>query len=75
MKESDIRPQDLFNEYLSLSAKDIPSYFSGLFNNKSIAVNCVACDSDNHKLAFIKEGFKYSTCKECDTLFFSERSK
>ena len=75
MKESDIRPQDLFNKYLSLSANDIPTYFPELFENNGVAFNCVACNSDNHTLAFVKEGFKYSTCEYCGTLFTSIRPR
>jgi SAM-dependent methyltransferase len=70
MKESDIRPAYLFEEYLKLSAKDAEHCFDGV-ERKDIL--CVACNSDNKKHEFDKHGFSYELCELCGTLFQSPR--
>ena len=44
MKENEIRPTELFGEYLRLSAKDAEDYFGE--ENERINRACPACDSD-----------------------------
>ncbi|TVZ55496.1 methyltransferase family protein [Lutibacter sp. Hel_I_33_5] len=69
MKESEIRPKKLFEEYLYLSKKDAES-----FDNKSFeSINCVSCDSPLAKLKYKKDGFKYNICESCGTLFCNPR--
>ena len=52
MKEFEIRPADIFEEYLRLSAHDVEQYFL----NKSDRVyrNCPGCGSDSNQKAFMK---------------------
>ena len=71
MKESDIRPQDLFNEYLALAKRDSEIFFA---DRASFAeVDCPACGASARKPALEKYGFTYVTCAECDSLYQSPR--
>lgn len=70
MKESEIRPKELHEKYLELSAADA-SYF---FNSASLDyINCISCNSSNYQLAFEKNKFQFMICLECKTLFQSPR--
>jgi len=71
MKESDIRPQDLFNRYLELSRKDIGRFFSD--QSKFVDVPCPACLSERHEPGMKKLGFRYLTCLDCSSLYLSPR--
>jgi len=71
MKEFEIRPSQLFEEYLEISKKDIDIFFSDRGNYKVIP--CPACLSTEMELAFVKYCFSYQTCKKCNTLFVSPR--
>lgn len=72
MKESNIRPQALFNKYLELSNKDIARFF----NDRSgfIEVPCPACGSEKNTFGLKKLGFRYMSC-ECGSLYLSPRPK
>lgn len=70
MREEDIRPENLFNEYLRLSKNDAYTLFA---DAKSTEINCPACDSTEKQQAFIKDGFTYQICKHCQTLYQSPR--
>lgn len=69
LKEEDIRPKLIFNEYLRLAKIDAKTYFDGVLRE---AINCPACDVKG-EVAFNKHGFDYEICPECDTLFVSPR--
>ena len=69
MKENEIRPPHIFDEYLSLSKKDVVTYFS---NSEMIKTKCVACNS-NSEFAFHKLGFSYYECSKCKTLYVNPR--
>jgi len=69
MREIDIRPRALFEEYLRLCAEDTRTYFDSV-ERRSIA--CPACQSIG-KPAFTKEGFTYELCDTCDSLYVSPR--
>ena len=71
MKEFEIRPQKLFDEYLEISRRDIEKYFSE--HKLFVKVSCPACQSTRTRLAFEKQTFSYRTCEECLTLFVSPR--
>lgn len=71
MKEEDIRPQDLHEEYLRLSQKDAGTFFSDVSKFQDIL--CPACSSKEVKKAFVKDGFGFVTCSQCGTLFQSPR--
>lgn len=69
IKEEDIRPQAIFDEYLRLADADTRLYFSdGLRKN----INCPAC-GDVGAFAIKKSGFIYDQCKSCKTLYVNPR--
>ncbi len=70
MKESDIRPADLFQKYLDMSAADAEAYFGA---SERIDIFCPACENAKSTSAFDKWGFHYLTCYECNTLYQSPR--
>lgn len=71
MKEEEIRPQELFNRYLKVAREDIDRFFSN--KSRFLEVACLACGSKKLKPAFVKLGFEYKTCAECESLFLSPR--
>ncbi len=70
MKERDIRPKGLFDEYLRLSSLDIASYFS---KKRRIPIACPACNQTKNQFAFKKNDFDFAQCVECQTLYLSPR--
>lgn len=69
MKEEEIRPRQLFDEYLRLAALDASLYFK---NSDRQAIPCPACLTPGKKV-FEKHGFGYEVCPACQTLFVSPR--
>lgn len=69
MKEKEIRPQKIFDEYLRLAEKDIQKYFSTGVRD---IVYCPACSFKGH-YSFTKHGFVYEKCPSCQTLFVNPR--
>ena len=70
MKEKDIRPRKIFDEFLHLTSLDIKKYF----NKSKVKINCVACGKKG-KFSFKKKGFSYYECQKCKTLFVNPRPK
>jgi 2-polyprenyl-3-methyl-5-hydroxy-6-metoxy-1,4-benzoquinol methylase len=71
MKESEIRPLDLFNRYLELCKQDIGRFFKDRSNFVKMA--CPACSSTEEEPGLEKFGFTYVLCGECGTLYVSPR--
>ena len=69
MKEEEIRPEKIFDEYLRLAKIDVEIFFKGVYSQD---IPCPACDGDG-KHEFIKSGFSYSCCPNCNTLYVSPR--
>lgn len=69
MKEEEIRPRGVFEEYLRLAALDADIYFG---SSERQAVPCPACGTQGD-FAFDKHGFSYEECPACQTLFVSPR--
>lgn len=69
MKEEQIRPQKIFDEYLLLLKKDSYTYFGEV---DTVLGVCPACDTLG-ELAFVKYGFTYELCPNCQTLFVNPR--
>lgn len=69
MKEQDVRPKEIFDEYLRLTEQDTETYFSSA---KRERIACPACGQTS-RLAFEKHGFSYELCNNCDTLFVNPR--
>ena len=67
IKEEDIRPTDVFDEYLRLSASDIGKYFSDL--STRIYRKCPGCGKDTAAPVFEKNDFSFMQCLKCKTLY------
>jgi 2-polyprenyl-3-methyl-5-hydroxy-6-metoxy-1,4-benzoquinol methylase len=66
VKESEIRPAALLDEYLRLSAADV----EGLLDNaRFVDRPCPACNSAEKIPAFIKNDFTFVRCAECFSLY------
>ncbi len=67
MRESDIRPRDLFETYLRLSAKDAKMFFGDAsgFHHRP----CPGCGDDRFEAPFEKQGFTFGRCGACGTLY------
>lgn len=70
MKESDIRPEALLKRYLELSEQDAELCF---VDTPRLNIPCVACGGEQLDSEFVKNGFAYSSCQNCGTLFQSPR--
>ncbi len=71
MKESDIRPQDLFNRYLDLVRRDNETLFAD--RTGFIDIECPACGGSQIGRRFEKDGFEYRECADCFSLYQSPR--
>jgi hypothetical protein len=69
MKELEIRPKIIFDEFLLLAKKDIKSFFLDV---KRVEINCPSCSSIGEH-SFKKDAFNYSICKKCLTLYVNPR--
>lgn len=69
MKEEDIRPQALFDQYIQLATLDAEHYFS---LNDRVSIACPACSGVGVHV-FRKSGFDYEECLLCETLYVSPR--
>lgn len=69
MKEHEIRPQAIFDEYLRLTEEDTRTYFQDAVCHE---ICCPACGGAGSQ-AFIKSGFNYVECSGCQTLYVSPR--
>jgi SAM-dependent methyltransferase len=69
--EADIRPKEMHEEYLRLSAADGDTYFR---NGVQHPVPCPGCGSTDSVPSFVKRGFEYVECPMCGTLFQSPRA-
>jgi hypothetical protein len=69
MKEADIRPESIFDEYLRLAAEDTKVYFSDV---ERVDDFCPACGGRGEP-AIRKHGFVYELCPDCQTLYVNPR--
>lgn len=70
LKESEIRPERVFKKYISLAEKDCSLFFTKV---SLVEINCPACGRIGRSL-FTKQGFGYSRCDYCETLFQTPRA-
>ena len=69
MKEEEIRPKKIFDEYLSLAKQDTEIYFSDV---EKVYGFCPACEAVGD-YTFDKNGFSYEVCSHCQTLYVNPR--
>jgi hypothetical protein len=69
MKEEQIRPKKVFDEYLRLAELDANKFFA---RSARKTVLCPACHSKGD-YSFDKHGFSYNECLNCQTIFVSPR--
>lgn len=67
--EEEIRPENVFNEYLKLTAVDTKTYFENALKFK---INCPACECEGD-FWVTKQGFNYNLCPNCQTIYVSPR--
>jgi len=70
MKEEEIRPESLFNDYLALAESDIRTFF---LSSPFHYVPCPACGATQSSFQFRKLGFDYEECNQCGSLFVNPR--
>ncbi len=70
IKEEEIRPEDIFNEFMALSAHDAEHFFD---KSKFVEVNCPGCDSGDTQDSFEKHTFTYNNCAQCGSIYVSPR--
>lgn len=69
--ERDIRPPELFDEYLARMREEASAAFGD--PGRLHAVPCPACGGTDPAPAFVKDGFAYAACRACETLFATPR--
>jgi len=69
MKEEEIRPEEIFTEYLRLAERDAEKYF---YKDDRSPIDCPACGNEG-VYSFTKATFEYRLCRQCLTLFVSPR--
>ena len=67
MREADIRPADLLNEYLRLSDADVARFFPDPAS--FVARPCPGCGGTAKTPAFAKSVFHLVHCQTCTSLF------
>lgn len=70
IKEEEIRPDELFGEFLLLAASDAENFFD---HSNFVEIDCPACGSAETRDNFTKFSFKYGACTKCGTLYASSR--
>ena len=70
INEDEIRPDDIFNEFMRLSAGDAQNFFD---KSQFEECDCPACDESSVSETFIKHSFKYNCCANCGSIYVSPR--
>ncbi len=70
-REEQIRPSEVFDEYLALSKADVPVFFPDA--RRFVRVACPGCGRERTAPAFQKHRFQYERCLLCGTLFVNPR--
>jgi hypothetical protein len=69
IKEEEIRPEKVFNDYLELTRQDVITFFKDVENSE---ISCPACGTEGELWAN-KQQFSYKKCPKCFTIFVSPR--
>ena len=72
IRELELWPSKLFDEYLNLTKKEIKKFFN---KDKLEYVPCPACNSKDFIPVFKKFELQYVECKKCKTVYLSPRPK
>jgi SAM-dependent methyltransferase len=67
VKEADIRPAPVLDEYLRLSEADVAEFFPDVTSRAHRG--CPGCGADDAAPAYTKRGFELVTCRGCGTLY------
>ncbi|MCT4655447.1 MAG: class I SAM-dependent methyltransferase [Cohaesibacter sp.] len=70
IKEEEIRPEDVFNEFMRLSAQDAESFFD---KSQFVDVVCPGCGASEKADHFKKHSFQYNSCAKCGSVYVSPR--
>ena len=73
MKEFEIRPKEIFDEYIRISRNDIEHFFSD--RDSFVEIDCPGCGGSKTEFSFLKYDFPYRVCEDCQTLFVSPRPR
>jgi len=66
MREHEIRPAEIYAQFLRLGARDAEAIFD---HSQARSRNCPACGGSSSQIAFKKAGFTFCECAGCRTLF------
>jgi ubiquinone/menaquinone biosynthesis C-methylase UbiE/ribosomal protein S27E len=69
VKEEEIRPKEIFQQYLELSQQDAREFNDSNFQT----VSCPGCGVGSSEERFEKNGFRYVRCLNCGSLYCSPR--
>ncbi|MDZ4243385.1 MAG: methyltransferase domain-containing protein, partial [Candidatus Omnitrophota bacterium] len=69
--QTDLKPTDLFREYLKLTEQDVRQILASSKTLKECA--CPGCGAGGGRTAFDRYGLKYLECPGCRTLYVSPR--
>lgn len=71
MKETEIRPREIFDAYLKLSAADAAAMLDQ--KDEFIDVVCPCGEQAQNKKLFVKNGFQIRLCEKCGSIYCSPR--
>ncbi len=71
LKEEAIRPADLMAENAALHCQDVALLLEHQAN--FVMVDCPACECPENSPRFEKNGFRFVTCTQCETVFINPR--
>ncbi len=71
LKESDIRPDNVYGRYKELIKDDIQKYF--VTHGNLQFVSCPGCASGKIEKTFIVMGLRYCVCEQCASWYVSPR--
>jgi 2-polyprenyl-3-methyl-5-hydroxy-6-metoxy-1,4-benzoquinol methylase len=71
MREDDIRPQALLDEFFARLKRDAERLATKC--RDFVEVPCPICEGERRDVAFAKEGFTYCQCQACDSLYVTPR--
>lgn len=71
MREDDIRPQALLDEFFARLKRDAERL--AIQSRDFVEVPCPICEDVRRNVAFAKEGFTYCQCQACDSLYVTPR--